>query len=113
MELTANYGLVLPKNYVSIDSTEMEYVDGGGTITLTFSRDFLRDCVTAGTSFLFGAIFGVLGNLGTTVLGIICGALGAALGWIIGGSIARSCITSDKTIGIYIPFIKSFSRYIP
>lgn len=24
-----NYGLVLPKNYVSINETEMEYIDGG------------------------------------------------------------------------------------
>lgn len=24
-----NYGLVLPKNYVSIDEAEMEYINGG------------------------------------------------------------------------------------
>ena len=47
--------------------------------------------VTAGTSFACGAIFA---------------AFGAALGWICGGSIARSCIQSDKSIEVWIPFRK-------
>jgi len=34
MTLTGNYGLVLPKNYVSIEKDEMEYIDGGWSITI-------------------------------------------------------------------------------
>jgi len=32
-----NYGLVLPKNYVSIEKDEMEYIDGG----IAFSRSWI------------------------------------------------------------------------
>ena len=48
------------------------------TIKITFKKEFLRDVVTASTS-----------ALGTII--------GAALGWIIGGSLSRKFINKDIT----------------
>ena len=104
MEICYDGALVMPKNYAVVNEEEMTYIEGGEWITVTFSRDFLRDCITAGSSFAYGAICAAVGTLGTPVAAAIFGAFGAAYGWIIGGSIARSKIQSDKSIEVFIPF---------
>jgi len=52
-----NYGLVLPKNYVSIEKDEMEYIDGGGTdwgfcgvITFSISRSVMIAAIGIGAT---------------------------------------------------------------
>ncbi len=46
-----NYGLVLPKNYVSINETEMEYIDGGLQIWLNSSYLNKSNCYSCGTRY--------------------------------------------------------------
>ncbi|MEG6572435.1 hypothetical protein V6C21_07960 [[Clostridium] cellulosi] len=97
--------LTLPMNAIDLDIDEMEYVDGGGTFTLTLKRDFLRDVATALCSAICGIICGIIGSACGPVYGsLIGGSLGAALGWIIGGSLSRKYINKDITLKIWIPF---------
>ena len=112
MEMCYDGALVMPNNFAVVNEEEMTYVSGGETLTVTFSRDFLRDCVTAGMSTLLAAILGALGSLGSGVCAAVCAAVGAGLGWIIGGSIARSQIKSDQSISVWIPFVKKKKFYI-
>ena len=112
MEMTYTSTLKMPTNFAVVNAEEMMYLEAGGTIKVTFSRDFLRDAITAGSSFVFGAISGAIGTLGTPVAAAVCAAFGASYGWIWGGSVARSYITSDKTISVNIPLVKSRSYYI-
>lgn len=104
MEMCYNDALVMPNSFDIINEEEMTYIDGGKTVTVTFSRDFLRDCVTAGLSGACAAIAGAIGTLGTPVVGAVCAAFGAALGWVVGGSISRAYIKSDQSIRVWIPF---------
>ncbi|MCI9370376.1 MAG: hypothetical protein HFH65_08685 [Lachnospiraceae bacterium] len=108
MEMCYDGTLVMPSSYIAMDEEEMTYVEGGGTIKLNFSRDFLRDCLTATLSGVTAIVCGIIGTVAGGPLGcIIGGGIGAALGWIIGGSIARSKIKNGATVKIWIPFVKS------
>lgn len=90
MEMCYDGMLVMPSSCWKMTTEEMEYVEGGGTITVVFTRDFIRDSVTAITSAVCTIIGTALGTaVGNSVVG---GAIGAAVGWIIGGSVARAYI---------------------
>ena len=43
---------------------------------------------------------------------MVGGILGAAIGWIIGGSISRTRITSGVKFSVDVPFLPSKSIYI-
>lgn len=81
---------------------------GYGTVTITLKKDFLRDVVTASTSAL-GTIIGaaIFGFSGAGA--VIAGAIGAALGWIIGGSLSRKFINKELKFKVWIPFVKTKS----
>lgn len=122
--MTAAYStcaMELPSKYVMMEAEEMTYLEGGGKITISLSRDFLRDCVTASLSAICTivctgigmAIAGPAGGALASKLGpVVGGALGAAIGWIIGGSISRTRITSGVKFSVDVPFLPSKSIYI-
>lgn len=84
--------------YVDIDREEMEYVNGGGYVSLTLSTAFQIDCITAGLSTV-GALIGLaIGN------SVGC-CIGAGLGWLVGGVIARNVTHNSIIVGGYVPFI--------
>ena len=121
MEMCYDGALVMPSNYAVMSEDEMMYVDGGGTVKVVMSRDFLRDCITAGLSAVVSivctaigvAVGGVIGGaVGKTVGSVVGAALGAAIGWIIGGSTSRSKIKSGKTVKINIPIVSSRTCYL-
>jgi len=66
-----NYGLVLPKNYVSIEKDEMEYIDGGGTVDIYFSSRAIAIILTYTISFAVGIIAATLSV--NPIVGIISG----------------------------------------
>ena len=80
-------------------------------ITIIFTKDFLRDLVTASGSAaaaLIGAGLGTLiGGAGCTVGSII----GAAFGWVVCGSWARKHIKKDVSISrcLYLPKLKKYT----
>ena len=79
MEMCYDGALVMPSSYAVMNEEEMTYVEGGGTITVKFSKDFIRDSVTAITSAVCTIIGSVIGTaVGSSVVG---GAIGAAVGW--------------------------------
>ena len=55
--LRREYNLQLPNNYVEIDRDEMEYVDGGGSVTLSISVAAL---IGMGVGFASGVIAGAI-----------------------------------------------------
>lgn len=112
MTMTYDGTMVMPKNYAVVTEDEMTYVDGGGTVNITFSRDFLRDVCTAGLSTVCAIVGGIIGTAGTPLASIVFGAVGAGIGWIVGGNIARTYINSDKSISFYLPWNISGNYYI-
>ena len=89
MTLTGNYGLVLPKNYVSIEKDEMEYIDGGGWVFDDIYRgtDAYYQIAEFG-GVTIGAVFGMikfaaaaLATSATIVGAIVCciGFLGSLI----------------------------------
>jgi len=53
MEMCYNEALVMPSNYVVMDSNEMEYLEGGGTLTLAISN---KSMIIAMLSAVGGAL---------------------------------------------------------
>lgn len=121
MEMCYDGALVMPSSYAVMDEEEMMYLEGGGTVTLVMSVEFLRDCITATLSAVVSiacagigiAVGGWIGGkIGKSVGSVVGGALGAAIGWIIGGSVARGSIKSSQTVKIEIPIISSRTIYL-
>jgi len=93
-----NYGLVLPKNYVSIEKDEMEYIDGGGWLA-DKATDLLVGLIgcalweyraTITKSVIIGAIKG---------LGYVTTAIKAAAGWVIANPVIALAILAG-VVGI-------------
>ena len=57
--LNRNYQLQLPNSYVDVDREEMEYVDGGGSLTLTIS---IARALAMGAGVIAGAVVAKLGG---------------------------------------------------
>lgn len=105
MEMCYDGALVMPSRYAVMDNDEMTYVEGGGTITVKFSKDFIRDSITAITSAVCTIIGAAIGTaIGNSVVG---GAIGAAVGWIVGGSFARARIKKGTQIKFNIWFVST------
>ncbi|TYQ17855.1 UNVERIFIED_CONTAM: hypothetical protein Cloal_0227 [Acetivibrio alkalicellulosi] len=96
MEMCYNEALVMPRNYVVLDSNEMEYLEGGGTLSLTISSNSLIISILAGlgvkltfakaTAALTAAMTAIstaifLGSAGT--LALYAGAFLIAFGSVI------------------------------
>jgi hypothetical protein len=112
----------MPKNYVSIDSTEMEYIDGGGKITLTLKGSTIAGAAASGVSYcavkaalmpaitaLSVSIFAGTAGWGTLIstalllaapkiISVVCGLITAAL--IDGNVKGKSFTIVDKW---YVP----------
>ncbi|MHB1421195.1 MAG: RHS repeat-associated core domain-containing protein [Bacillota bacterium] len=69
-------------------------------------RDFLRDVVTASSSAL-GIIIATAIFSWTGPGAVYAGAIGGALGWIIGGSLSRKYINNDLKFQVWIPLVKA------
>ena len=108
MEMCYNGELVMPSNFVAINENEMEYVEGGGTLTITLKRDFLRDMLTASCSAI-GVVVGTIiaGGSSAGMAAVVGGAVGGALGWIIGGTLSRKYINKDITFSVWVPVLSS------
>lgn len=93
----------LPNSYIEIEKDEMEYIDGGGTLTLKISKSTLQFAISrsvwAAGSFL-GALAGnsLAGPFGTKAGIMIGGVLGGIIGSSIGGFIASRIAKSSVTI---------------
>lgn len=114
--MTYDGTMVMPSRCTLMDEEEMTYVEGGGTITVVCSVDFLKDCITASTSAVVSiicagigiAVGGPIGGaVGKTAGSVIGAAVGAALGWIIGGSISRNSIKKSISFDVDIPILNS------
>lgn len=78
--------LQLPMNYVEVERDEMEYVDGGGTISITLSYGFIAGLVArAGTGYAltaalvaFDAGLAAAIELGTAGWGTLFAAMASA-----------------------------------
>jgi len=79
---------------------------GNATITIILKRDFLRDVVTASSSAL-GIIIAAAIFSWTGPGAVYAGAIGGALGWIIGGSLSRKYINNDLKFQVWIPLLKA------
>ena len=98
----STFTLKLPSNYIEIDRDEMEYVDGGGTVTLYISADSIRKAISLGV----GAAGGILGatagfylagpigsSLGKKIGGFLGSLIGAAIGSVIAGKVVKRGVT--------------------
>lgn len=113
MEMCYDGTLVMPSSYAVMDVEEMMYLEAGGTVSITFTKDFLRDCITAGCC-LAGGIIGLLigGGASGGTAAAIASLAGGAIGWIIGGAIARGTVKENKTLSVWVPFVPSKSYTI-
>jgi len=84
------------------------YIDPSGCakVTIILKDSFLRDVVTA-TAAALGTIIGAMLFHYTGAGAVIAGAIGAALGWIIGGTLSRRYIKKDIKFSVYIPWVKA------
>lgn len=105
----------LPNQYLELDQEDMMYLDGGGLVTVSCSKAFMIDLITAGSSFLLAAIGAAIGGfVGAAVAKAITPIAMGALGWILGGTIARSSVTrsSYTLFKADIPLIGRTSMYL-
>lgn len=94
--------LQLPRNFIDINNEEMEYIDGGGTISLYISADTIRYAIRV-SSWAIGSFLGALagnslagplgGKVGATLGGILGGMIGNVVGSVIAGNVVKRGIT--------------------
>ena len=103
LTMRRNYGLVLPKNYVSIEKDEMEYIDGGWGVP---------NWVVGGTINL--AISAACGGIGATLTVYSKRCLSSASKMIFAKDIKRKLIAKGISSGIaasvagWIPSLLTF-----
>jgi len=123
--LNRKYELQLPSSYVDVDRDEMEYVDGGGTITFKIgSNSFIIGALaTVGTALTAAKVTTVLASLGIAIataieLGtygmgtLIAGAFlikwGAVIPTLAGFAVGYGINSlKGKTFSVNIPLISS------
>ena len=115
MDICYDGALVMPSNFVAIESDEMEYVDGGFYIPYTTIRSFVLTCCInpigatligiacsklAGLITAKAAILGAkIGAFGGPVVAAVSGIVSAAIGGAAAWTIARAVI-ERKGIGV-------------
>lgn len=128
--LNRNYELQLPNNFTVVECCEMEYVDGGGTITFEIgANSFIIGALAAvGTSLTVAKATAVLAGLATTIavaieLGtagtgtLIAGAFLITFGGVIptlaGFAVAYGVNSlKGKTFSANVPLVPSTTIYI-
>ncbi|HDT6579418.1 TPA: hypothetical protein QFT23_005712 [Bacillus cereus] len=87
--------LVLPSNYVEIESEEMEYVDGGYYISNSDLKGIVFSAVGAGASVaaIEAGIYGIAAGLAAAVPG-----LGWLTGTVLGANAANFAINATRAI---------------
>ncbi|NLL31618.1 MAG: hypothetical protein GX258_11440 [Clostridiales bacterium] len=100
--LNREYELQLPDNYVDIDIVEMEYVDGGGLVKLTISKETLSRlsriaCIAVGTTI--GVILGYKIGMGP---GAFIGGVFGFVGGFIAGNYVANKISTSQTFSAYV-----------
>ena len=96
--LNRNYELQLPNSYVNVDREEMEYVDGGGTCSISIAKATQVKVLSSAYGYfakvqggVIGAVLGVLtlpfvGPYGAAAIGAIAGTILAdTFSWAYGG----------------------------
>ena len=93
--------LALPTNYNAIDEDEMQYIEGGGTLTIVITANTQRNLVKMATPLILGAA-GVLvgGVLGGPISAIVGGVLGGLLGKALAPLISSKVVKGDISFGI-------------
>jgi len=101
-----NYGLVLPKNYVSIEKDEMEYIDGGGFVgfTIHLPQWLVNLGAWAAAAYVGGNIgFRLLPYAKTPqtagVVALVTAGAAAIAGWAV------SNLMNSFQMGTWIPFL--------
>jgi membrane protein DedA with SNARE-associated domain len=102
--MTYTGAMVLPQNAVVMQEEEMRYVEGGATVTVKFTKAFIRDTVTA----VIGAVCTIIGTAIGTAVGssVVGGAIGGAIGVVVGGKVSRRCIKKGFSFKIKVPKLK-------
>ena len=102
----------MPSSYVDINSDEMEYVDGGGMLSLKISVSTLKFAINrfvwGAGSFLGALAVTYLGGpfgakVGGTIGGIVGGLIGSAIGNLIANKVVSKAVTI-KYSNILMPF---------
>jgi hypothetical protein len=111
MEMT----LTMPQGAILMDAEEMTYVEGGGTISVTFSKAFLQNALTAGVAAIVTiAVAAICAQfpLLTPFAGTVIKASSAFVSAVIAGVVARSLITSDKTLSLSFFLLPNWSTRV-
>jgi outer membrane lipoprotein SlyB len=95
--LKREYALQMPTNYVDVDRDEMEYVDGGGIVKLTISKETLSRLARVACIIVGTVIGGLLGYYVGNVPGAIIGATFGFVGGFIAGNLAAGKILTTTT----------------
>lgn len=119
--LKKEYKLQLPNNFVEIDREEMEYFDGGGTVTFKISSNsFIIGALSAvGGSLTIAKTTAVLAGLGVTIATAIelgtagTGTLIAGAFLLAWGGIVPTLAGFAVTYGINSLKGKTFSIDVP
>ncbi len=92
-----NYGLVLPKNYVSINEEEMRYIDGGVSaqwnwwgLRLIMSPGEAKTYLFLGNDFYGAAISGAIGCCGGGPAAVVLGLFFMINGRLISNTISTA-----------------------
>ena len=93
--------LTLPSNYVDIDRDQMEYVEGGGTFSVTFTNSFLSGCAAAFVGGGAGAVAAVVAS-SLAAQGVIIGGIVTAATAGTGVWIATIIVGALSALGVYI-----------
>lgn len=77
----------LPSSYVDVDSEEMEYISGGGSVSLYISASTIRYAITC-AGWAIGSFLGAMA--GNALVGPVGTKLGARIGGFLGGVIGSA-----------------------
>ena len=99
--MTYDRCLELPANYNAIDEDEMQYIEGGGTLTIVITANTQRNLIKQATSSILSLAGKLVGSaVGGPIGGIIGGALGGLLGKALGTLIGNKVVKGDISFGI-------------
>ncbi len=99
MEMCYDGALVMPSSYAIMDEEEMTYVEGGGTLTVSYNikvtKNLIKACASAGVGAAVGVIVGSITSKLHWILGV---AIGVVTGVIT--SLVMSYISDTKMSNI-------------
>ena len=117
MVLERKSNLVMPSHYVELDREEMSYVEGGGTITYSFSltisgstlKSLLANTISVGLTALVSAGLSALGlsAVAVAVAKIFVSTLTKLFANTILSNLTLDDLQISASLKIWIPFVKS------